>query len=241
MKSSSLIGYEIFIDKLDTLNFKKKTIINTINPHSYCVAKQDLKFQESLKESDLLIPDGIGIVWASQVLKGKKIQRITGSDIHIYLLKQAQKLSLKVFYIGASEETLAKIEARIQSEYPAIRCKSFSPPFKHNFSEEDNRKMCEVINAFKPDILFVGMTAPKQEKWVHQNKEKIESKVICSIGAVFDFYARKVKRAPQWMQKTGLEWLHRSIISPTRLGKRNMRSNPEFIWDLLKYKLLGNS
>ncbi len=231
-----LLGYKIDRSYPD-FPIKNKKIINTLNPHSYCVAKKDPSFRCALQASDLLIPDGTGIVLAAQFLRGKKIDRIAGADMHLHLLRQAQKYGLKVFYMGSSWETLSKIETRIQEEYPAICYKGYSPPYKAAFSKKDNSKMQEAINTFQPEILFVGMTAPKQEKWVHKNKEYLNVQVICSIGAVFDFYAGTAKRAPAWMQNTGLEWLHRSIVSPTRLGKRNMRSNPEFVWDVIKAKV----
>ena len=140
--------------------------------------------------------------------------------------------------MGSSTNTLVKIKNNIESEYPSICFKSFSPPFKSVFSQEENSEILNAINSFQPDILFVGMTAPKQEKWVYKHNKHINSKIICSIGAVFDFYSGTAKRAPRWMQKIGLEWMHRSFISPFRLGKRNLLSNPEFIWDILclKYK-----
>lgn len=233
-----ILGYEVKEEYPDFPVLSKK-IINTINPHSYCVAKKDNKFQEALWASSLLIPDGTGIVWAARVLKEKKIKRIAGADMHLYLLKQAQKHGLKVFYMGASQETLSKIEKRVQIEYPAVRCKSYSPPYKPAFSNEDNQKIFEAINAFDPDILFVGMTAPKQEKWVYENREYLNVNVICSIGAVFDFYAGTVQRpGPVW-QKLGLEWLPRFLKEPRRLARRNLISTPTFIKDVLRAKLLG--
>lgn len=238
-KAVNVLGY--FIDCSYPLfpNTQKK-IINTLNPHSYCVAKRDEKFRDALKASDLLIPDGTGIVLAVRILKGRKIERIAGADMHLYLLKQAEEYGLKVFYMGASKETLSKIETRIHSEYPRIRCESYSPPYKSTFNKEDNRKMCEVINAFCPDILFVGMTAPKQEKWVHQNEKHIKAKVICSIGAVFDFYAGTVQRSSPFWINLGLEWLPRLLKQPKRLWRRNFVSTPIFIWDVFKAKLLGS-
>ena len=231
-----ILGYDI-ASSYPSFQVLSKEIINTINPHSYCVAKNDLEFQEALKASDILIPDGIGIVWAAQFLKGKKIKRIAGADMHSYLLRNAQEHSLNVFYMGASQETLDKIENRINKEFPQIRVGSYSPPYKTDFSEEDSETMREKVNAFKPDILFIGMTAPKQEKWVYQNKEQLQANIICSIGAVFDFYAGTVKRSPEWLQKIGLEWLHRSFMNPTRLGKRNLQSNPKFVLEVIKAKI----
>lgn len=234
----NILGYNIE-HEFPGFPIKEKKIINTINPHSYCVAKKDAVFRIALQTSNILIPDGIGIVWAARILRGEKIQRITGADIHQYLLKQAQKYELRVFYIGASQKTLSKIEERIQSEHEVISCKSYSPPYKTVFSEEDNRIMLESINAFQPDILFVGMTAPKQEKWVYKNIEHIEARIICSVGAVFDFYAGTLKRPGQFWQKIGFEWLLRLLKEPKRLWRRNFISTPIFIFDVLKEKLIN--
>lgn len=230
-----------FLDyKIDTLLPKwpvnEQLTINTLNPHSFCVAEKDNKFKEALKNSDILIPDGIGIVWAARVLKNVKIPRIAGADMHEYLLDFAEKNRQKIFYLGASNRTLNKIKRRISMEYPAIEVAIFSPEFKHEFSEEENLQMISVINEFSPDILFIGMTAPKQEKWVFANKDKIKAKIIASIGAVFDFYAGTVTRAPKWIIKLGLEWLYRFIKEPRRLWKRYLINNTKFVFYVLKEK-----
>lgn len=235
----TLLGYNIDCT-YPVIPATQKKVINTINPHSYCVAKKDDKFQKALKEADILIPDGTGIVWAARMLKGKTISRITGTDMHAYLLKQAQEHQLKVFYMGSSDETLFKIKERIQKEYPAISCGTYSPPYKAVFSEEDNQAMRDAINSFRPDILFVGMTAPKQEKWVHQNREELQANVICSIGAVFDFYAGTVERPGPFWQKLGLEWLPRLLREPKRLWHRNFISTPKFLLEVAFQKLVSD-
>jgi len=233
----NILDFEIdtSINQLDINS--KSLLVNTINPHSYCVTKKDEFFKETLQQSDVLIPDGIGIVWAVRFLTGQRIQRITGADLHAYLLNMLNQKGGKVFYLGSMQSTLDAIEARIKNEFSNIKFAAYSPPYKTYFSEEENQLMTEEINRFSPDVLFVGMTAPKQEKWAYRHKEKIDANIIASVGAVFDFYAGTIKRAPVWMQKVGMEWLHRSIINPSKLGKRNMLSNPEFVWDVLKYKL----
>ena len=237
MNLKEIVTYKVYTAPLSELSFKEKCIINTINPHSYCEAKKDIVFAEALLSSDILLPDGSGIVLASKILTGKKIAKIAGADIHQYLLKQANKKGQKVFYLGAAKNTLQLINKRIKKEYPNIKIASFSPPFKTEFSIQDTQEMIAMVNAFQPDILFVGMTAPKQEKWVYINQNKIEANVIVSIGAVFDFYAGNSKRAPEWMIKLGLEWLHRSFGS-WRLAKRNLISNPIFLKDLILEKIL---
>lgn len=212
-------------------------IVNTINPHSFCVAENDMVFKQALMDSELLIPDGIGIVMAIRILNNIKTTRITGADMHLHLLEQANKNRLKVFYLGSSKATLKKIEKRISVEYPLVRIKSFSPKFKNEFSSKDNLEMVNKVNEFSPDILFVGMTAPKQEKWVYLNKTKLDTKIITSIGAVFDFYAGTVSRAPNWIINLGLEWFYRLIREPRRLWKRYLINNTKFSWYIFVEKV----
>lgn len=219
---------------------KGRTIVNTINPHSYCVAETDKKFKDALLSSDILIPDGIGIVHAIKFLNGEKISRITGADMHKHLLLMAEQNTLKVFYLGASNDTLEKIKSRILNDFNSIKVGFFSPKFKKEFSKEENLEMTNAINEFSPDILFVGMTAPKQEKWVYLNQHKINAKIITSIGAVFDFYAGSVNRAPDFMINLGLEWFYRLMREPNRLWRRYLVNNTIFVFYILKEKLLKN-
>ena len=216
---------------------KNKLMVNTINPHSYCESKNDDYYSEALKKSDILIPDGIGIVWAIRFLTGEKTKRITGADLHLHLLEKVNKEKGKVFYLGSTPSTLHKIEKRVKQEYPNMKVASFSPPFKQEFSKEDNHQIVETINAFQPDVVFVGMTAPKQEKWSYKHKDELNAKIIASIGAVFDFYAETVKRPGKFWQKLGLEWLPRLCREPKRLWKRNFVSTPIFLLDIFKAKL----
>ena len=151
-------------------------------------------------------------------------------------MERANTLHQKVFFLGASQATLDLIYAKAVAEYPNVTVGSFSPPYKPIFSEEDSALMRAKANAFEPDILFVGMTAPKQEKWVHTNKEQLNAKVIGSIGAVFDFYAGTVKRPSKFWINLGLEWLPRLVKEPKRLFKRNFVSTPTFIFDVFRAK-----
>lgn len=235
-----LFDYSI-ATKYPLLSFENKTIINTINPHSYCVAKSDTEFRKALLESDVLLPDGIGIVLAAKFLKGEKIKKIAGYDIFLFLLEKLNQIEGTCFFLGASVKTLELIHTKIGKEYPNVIVNSFSPPFKEGFSDEENGNMIKEVNKFNPDVLFVGMTAPKQEKWVYQNKDQLNTKVICSIGAVFDFYAGTVKRPSKLWIKLGLEWLPRLIKEPKRLWKRNLISTPIFLFDMILIKFKSKS
>ena len=236
---SSLMNFKVFEKSLNDIDILNCRIINTINPHSYCMTKKDAEFKHVLQNSDILLPDGVGIVWASKVLNQKKIKKIAGFDIFTHLMNKLNATSGSCFFLGASESTLELIHERTKVDYPNITVNSYSPPYKKAFSAEDNALMIQKINAHSPDIVFVGMTAPKQEKWGFENKDQINASVICSIGAVFDFYAGTVKRSSDFWIKIGLEWLPRFIQEPKRLAERNLVSTPKFILEVFSYKLRG--
>lgn len=235
MKTDKFLNYSIYSDDLKRISLDDKFVISTLNPYSFLVAEKDEKFKQALHESDILLPDGQGIVWAEKFLYGKTIKKIAGYDLFDYLIKQLNVNSGKCFFLGSTDSTLLKIKNKIKLEFPRIIVESYSPPFKDKFNEEDNSIMIEKINKFKPDVLFVGMTAPKQEKWVYENKERLSVPIIASIGAVFDFYAGNVKRPSQFWINLGLEWLIRFLQEPRRLFKRNMYSIV-FIFKILKAK-----
>ncbi|MGB5820433.1 MAG: WecB/TagA/CpsF family glycosyltransferase [Saonia sp.] len=233
-----LLGYTITHD-YPHFPIRKKTVINTINPHSYCVSKRDVDFETALLDSDILLPDGVGIVWAAKVLKGQKIRKIAGFDVFVYLMQYLNATGGSCFFLGASERTLACIKERSANEFPRVVVNSYSPPYKAQFTAEDSLEMCSRVNSCRPDLLFVGMTAPKQEKWVHRYKEQLDPLIICSIGAVFDFYAGTVKRPSRFWIELGLEWLPRFLKEPKRLAERNLISTPKFILEVFNFKIFG--
>jgi len=234
---ADVLSYKIYNEKLSKLKLDKTKVINTLNGHSYNVAKGDKEFKEALCASDVLLADGISIVFGAKVLNGEKIQKIAGYDIFTHLLQQLNEDKASCFFLGASTQTLSLIQDRLAAEYPNVGFASFSPAYKDSFSELDSKKMCQEINAFSPRVLFVGMTAPKQEKWVHTNKYRINADVICSIGAVFDFYAGTTERPAQWIINLKLEWLGRLLKEPKRMWRRYLLSTPVFFIDVFKEKL----
>lgn len=207
-----------------------------INPHSYVAALDESEFSDALHGADWLIPDGSGIVLASYLLGGNIHQRITGSDIFSTLNSKANELGgLSVFFLGSTPVCLEEIRVRMERDYPKIRfAGSYSPPFKQDYTGDELDAMVAAINQARPDILWVGMTAPKQEKWIHQNLHRLDVRFAAAIGAVFDFYTGRVKRAPKIFQKIGLEWFVRSIQEPRRLWRRHYVNAPLFVWHVLK-------
>lgn len=238
-KFFNLMSFSVFSENVSAIkiNHNKKQIINTLNPHSYIVAKKDKAFEKALRASDALMPDGSGIVLATKQINDAVIDKIAGSDLHLHLLRSVNESRGSVFYMGAAKETLEKIHIRIGKEYPDIRVGSFSPPYKLEFTDTENATIFNKVNEFNPDVLFVGMTAPKQEKWLYAHKEKMNFKIASPIGAVFDFYAGTVQRSSQLWINLHLEWLPRLLKEPKRLWKRNFVSTPLFLVDMFLYKM----
>lgn len=236
---AEVLGYQVYGSKLSKIEIGNHLVINTLNGHSYNVAKADPDFQKALHGSDILLPDGVSVVFGARVLSGQKIEKIAGYDVFTHLLEKLNKENGSCFFLGASMQTLSLIGKRLKKDYPNVKFSSFSPPYRAQFSEQENKMMCEQVNDFQPDVLFVGMTAPKQEKWVHDNKERLNAGVICSIGAVFDFYAGTTERPANWVIKLKLEWLGRLIKEPKRMWRRYLLSTPVFFIDVFKWKVRG--
>ena len=224
-----------------------KVLINTINAHSYNVAQKDEEFAEALVKGDYLIPDGSSIVKACRWLKAKSQpkERIAGWDLFSFemnaLERKSEKCKVKsekcgrVMFMGSSERVLRLIRERAAEDYPNLEIVTYSPPYKAEFTEEDNRAIVQAINEAKPDLLWIGMTAPKQEKWTYQHWKELDINChVGTIGAVFDFYAGTATRAPKWWQAHGLEWLYRLMIEPRRMWRRYVIGNPLFIWNVMK-------
>lgn len=208
------------------------------NPHSLVVASGDGLFWKALRKADLLTPDGVGIVLATGFLNLPLHRRVVGYDFFMALTKRmAAKDGTRFFFLGSSELVLQLIVERLNREFPSINvCGTYTPPFSDAFSEDENERMVAAVNAAKPDVLWVGMTAPKQEKWIFENRHNLLVPFASAIGAVFEFYAGTTERAPKVWQRMGLEWLYRFIREPSRLWERNLVSTPKFIIMVLKEK-----
>lgn len=230
---------------LDVL-FDGKALINTINAHSYNVAQKDDLFAAALKNGDYLIPDGASILKACKWLKAKSQpkERIAGWDLFAFEMQRfedkskKEKGKCKVMFMGSSEKVLALIKKKAAVDYPNLEVVTYSPPYKPEFSDADNAAIIRAINEVNPDLLWIGMTAPKQEKWTYQHWNELDIHChVGTIGAVFDFYAGTAKRAPKWWQDHSLEWLYRLCIEPKRMWRRYLLGNPLFIYNVLKEKI----
>lgn len=214
-----------------------KLLINTINAHSYNTALKDAFFAEALMKGDALIPDGASIVMACRKLKAKSqpTERIAGWDLFAMEMERLNQKGGTCFFMGSSEKVLKLIREKAKTVYPNIWIETYSPPYKPEFSEEENRAIIEAINRANPDLLWIGMTAPKQEKWAYRHWNELDIHCHCgTIGAVFDFFAGTMERAPLWWQEHSLEWLYRLLKEPKRMWRRYIIGNTLFIWNVFR-------
>ena len=224
-----------------------KLLINTVNAHSFNTAKKDQLFADALTNGDVLIPDGVSIVKACKWIKAKSQpkERIAGWDLFSFemekLERESEELRTKseeskiVMFMGSSQKVLDLIVKRAAVDYPHLEVVTYSPPYKPAFSDEDNKAIIDAINAANPDLLWIGMTAPKQEKWTYSHWKELNIHChVGTIGAVFDFFAGTVERAPIWWQEHGLEWLYRLMKEPKRMWRRYIIGNTLFLWNMTK-------
>lgn len=207
-----------------------------INPHSYVELKKRPDLWDGFARADWIVPDGAGIVLASRYTGQPVTDRITGADIFFGLNAELEKAGrARVFFLGSTEGTLARIREKFREDYRGMEIVgTYSPPYKPVFSEEDKAAMVAAINAARPDVLWVGMTAPKQEAWIAEHIDQLDIRFAGAIGAVFDFYIGNIRRSSPFWQRLHLEWLPRLVQEPRRLWRRMFISAPIFVVDVVR-------
>jgi len=239
MNMVKAFGFLVFSDSMNKIIISKKetSVLMTISPNSYGISTKDPLFREALKKSDYLVLDGVYFCLSSILLQRKNIKKNQGPEVFYHFMDRINRQHGKVFFLGASSQTLEKMQKKATADYPNLTIGIYSPPFKEVFSEEDTKKMIEEVNSFKPDVLFIGMTCPKQEKWAYQNKLKLKTKLICCVGGVFDWYAGNQKIIAPFWWKLRLGWFVRTIHRPEIL--KRYPNIAIFFWHLL-LALFGN-
>jgi len=208
---------------------KNPALVFTPNAEILVKAHDDAEFGRVLKNADLVVPDGTSLLWASKVLKRPLETRVTGIDLMQRLLTEAENAGWSVYFLGAKPDVIVEAAARVKHLHPGLKLVGY-----HHGYFDDDFSVIEGINKLRPDILFVGMGAPKQELWLTRNREELNCRVALGVGGSFDVLSGRVDRAPLWMQNKGLEWLYRYIREPSRL-KRSILL-PRFVRLVLKEK-----
>ena len=247
--SEDIVGYQVCdgaradvvncVTKWVRANDRQCRYFACLNPHAVEVAVGDKIFHNSLNCADFLTADGIGIVYASRILGGNIRDRIAGMDVFLGVNEAMDREGgWSCFFMGSTEETLQKIRQQMARSFPNVEIAgTYSPPFKPEFSEEDNQEIVEAINLCSPDVLWVGLTAPKQEKWIFEQQSELNVNFAGPIGAAFDFFVGNIDRAGSRLQNLGLEWLPRLLQEPRRLWRRTLISAPKFLLRTIRYRI----
>ncbi|TCK93465.1 N-acetylglucosaminyldiphosphoundecaprenol N-acetyl-beta-D-mannosaminyltransferase [Natranaerovirga hydrolytica] len=214
------------------LNSKEKLhMIFTPNPEIVMIAQKEIKLQEILNHSDLVVPDGIGIVKAAKILKDPLTERVAGYDLVQNVFEKISKTNHTVYFLGGAKEVADQAAKNMQEKYPGLKIIGCHDGY---FSKNEEMTIIQEINELKPDLLLVGLGAPRQEMWLYDNRKKLNAKACIGVGGSFDVMSGKVKRAPKWMIKSNLEWFYRLLVQPTRI--KRMINLPIFMLKVLVNK-----
>lgn len=211
-------------------------------PHYVCVtsahgiieSQRNKEFRDIINSAGLVTPDGMPLVWLSRFKGYKSVDRVYGPDLMLKLSELAERRGYSNFFYGARNGIPEKLSIALRKKFPHLKIAgTYSPPFRPLTSKED-REVIDMINDASPDIVWVGISTPKQEKWMAEHLGRTKTTVMIGVGAAFDFLSGAKRQAPKWMQRSGLEWLFRLITEPRRLWRRYLIGNTMFIWSILK-------
>ena len=226
------------IERIDQLIINKKpSYVVTPNVDHIVKLEVDSEFQEVYKEADLILTDGMPLIWISKIKKNPIKEKVSGSDLFPEVCKLASQKGYKIFLLGAAEGVAAKAAENLKLKYKKLNVVgTYSPSYGFEKNEDEINKIIDMINEVKPDILAVGLGAPKQEKFLYKFRKKLNVPVSLAIGASIDFEAGNINRAPKWMQKSGLEWFYRLCKEPKRMFKRYLIDDIKIAKLVIKYR-----
>lgn len=215
---------------------KKPSYVVTPNVDHIVKLEEDKEFREVYKEADLILTDGMPLIWISKLKKNPIKEKVSGSDLFPRVCKLASDKGYKVFLLGAAEGVAARAAENLSSKYNRLNIVgTYSPSYGFEKKEDEIQKIIEIINEVKPDILAVGLGAPKQEKFLYKYRNQLNVPVSLAIGASIDFEAGNIERAPEWMQYSGLEWAYRLFKEPKRMFKRYLVDDMKIFKLIFKY------
>ncbi len=227
------------IEKITNHALEKGTPEYVVTPNADHILnlQKNSRFREIYRKAFLVVPDGVSLLWSAKFLQTPLNGRVNGTDLFEKLCAVAEEKGLKIFLLGGRPGAAEKAKQTLQARHPNLKITgTHCPPYGFESKPEELALINSKIKAAQPDILFVGLGAPKQEYWIHAHYQQLGVPISVGIGVSFELVADMVKRAPVWMQRLGLEWLFRLIVEPERLWKRYIIGNPKFIWLILRQR-----
>lgn len=240
MRTCNILGINVAVTNMDetvkcleeNIEKLKGKYICVSNVHTAVMAYENEEYRNIQNEAYLILPDGNPLSKISKKRGFYEAERVTGPDLMGRIFEDSEEKGYKHYFYGSTEETLFLLKDKLLKNYPRLNIVGmYSPPFKSEVELESKEKIDE-INSLKPDFIWIGLGAPKQEKWMALHKNKLNGLMV-GVGAGFDYYAEKIKRAPEFMQKNSLEWFYRLLQDPRRLFKRYLKTNLKFIFSTI--------
>lgn len=236
----SAIDMTMALDAIDTW-------VRTRTPHYVCVtgvhgvmeSQRDPALRRIFEEAGLVTPDGMPLVWLSKLAGHAGVERVYGPDLMLACCRTSIRRGYRHFFYGGASGVAERLVARLRQRFPALRVAGiYTPPFRPLTADED-RTLVERINGSNADIVWVGLSTPKQEQWMAAHVGRLTAPALVGVGAAFDFHAGLKRQAPRWMQQSGLEWSFRLMTEPRRLWKRYLLNNPQFVWRVTRQWVHG--
>lgn len=213
----------------DAVRQQRKGYICVTGVHGVMEAQADEPFRCILNRAFLCTPDGMPMVWVGRLRGHRAMRRVYGPDLMLDVCAWSETSGCRHFFYGGAPGVAEALRDRLIARFPRLQILGcYTPPFRPLGAEEE-QAMQEMVRAAKPDIVWVGLSTPKQERFMAEFLPKLDTTLMIGVGAAFDFHAGRVRQAPRWMQRTGLEWFHRLCHEPRRLAGRYFRNNPLFI------------
>jgi N-acetylglucosaminyldiphosphoundecaprenol N-acetyl-beta-D-mannosaminyltransferase len=212
--------------------------VTLCNVHSVVTGSQSERFSSVINGADMALPDGAPVAWALRKEGFAQQERISGPDLMLRCLAEAERRGQSVYFHGSGDETLTKLRARLMAKFPALKIAGMSSPPFRKLTEQETAGYTQKINESGAHLVFVGLGCPKQEVWMSEHRGAIKA-VMIGVGAAFDYHAGTLRRAPLWMQQRGLEWLYRFVCEPRRLARRYLETNSIFVTKLAMRTLFG--
>lgn len=230
----SAINLRLAVETIrDWIRDRQRHYVTVTGVHGVMESQADPQLKRIHNEAGMVTPDGMPMVWLNRLAGNQAVGRVYGPDLMLAVCEESSLHGWRHFFYGGGDGVADLLADRLKARFPKLDVVgTYCPPFR-KLTEEEQAEVVERIDALKPDIVWVGLSTPKQEYWMHAFRPRLEAPVLVGVGAAFDFHAGLKKQAPAWMQRNGLEWLFRLCTEPRRLWKRYLTNNPRFLWYLL--------
>ena len=229
----SAINMPLALERIDGwIRSRERTYVCVCPVHSIMECRRSPEVKHIFNAAGMVTPDGMPVVWVARTKGFRHVSRVYGPDLMLAQLEHSQHMRQRHFFYGGGSGVAAKLADGMRRRFPGIEIAGVHEPPFASLDELTTTQTADLINAAKPEIVWVGMSSPKQDRWMARMRPLLDAPVLIAVGAAFDFLSGTVPQAPRWMQRSGLEWLHRLGTDPRRLWKRYLVDNPWFVWEV---------